>query len=90
MLLPRSHLVSVTVAVSSLSLDRGEIPILAALRKSEHDAIIVDSGIIGLSIARYLLLHFDLSVILVDASVLVFGSTRAGYKHSPQAKFSGC
>ncbi|ONK72608.1 uncharacterized protein A4U43_C04F21180 [Asparagus officinalis] len=73
----RVCLVSVAFAVSSMSPNRGEIPIVAAIRKSEHDVVILGSEIIGLSITRHLLLHSDLYVALIDASVLAFGSTRA-------------
>lgn len=46
--------------------------------KSEHDVVIVGGGIIGLSIARHLLLNSDLSVAVVDASVPCSGATGAG------------
>lgn len=42
------------------------------------DVVIVGAGIIGLSIARQFLLHSDLSVAIVDASVPCSGATGAG------------
>lgn len=42
------------------------------------DVVVVGAGIIGLSIARQLLLHSDLSVAVVDAAVPCSGATGAG------------
>ncbi|XP_072966209.1 uncharacterized protein [Typha angustifolia] len=49
-----------------------------ALRRSEHDVVVIGAGIIGLSITRHLLLHSDLSVAIADAGVPCSGATGAG------------
>ncbi|KAJ6795310.1 Uncharacterized protein M6B38_226220 [Iris pallida] len=50
----------------------------SALPKSEHDVVVVGAGIIGLSIARQLLLTSHLSVAVVDSGVPCSGATGAG------------
>lgn len=50
----------------------------ALLQHSEHDVVVVGAGIIGLSIARQLLLESDLSVAVVDAGLPCSGATGAG------------
>ncbi|KAF0914087.1 hypothetical protein E2562_026497 [Oryza meyeriana var. granulata] len=45
---------------------------------SHHDVVVVGAGIIGLSIARHLLLHTPLSVAVADAGVPCTGATGAG------------
>ncbi|XP_028550630.1 uncharacterized protein LOC110113026 isoform X1 [Dendrobium catenatum] len=50
----------------------------ALLQRSEHDVVVVGAGIIGLSIARQLLLESDLSVAIVDAGLPCSGATGAG------------
>lgn len=47
---------------------------------NSFDVVIVGAGIIGLTIARHLLLASDLSVALVDAAVPCSGATGAGKK----------
>lgn len=46
--------------------------------RSEHDVVVVGAGIIGLAVARQLLLSSDLSVAVVDAAVPCSGATGAG------------
>lgn len=48
------------------------------LEKLDFDIVIVGAGIIGLAIARQLLLHTDLSVAIVDAKGPCAGATGAG------------
>ncbi|XP_042416755.1 glycine oxidase-like isoform X2 [Zingiber officinale] len=50
----------------------------ASLPKSEHDVVVVGAGIIGLTIARQILVASDLSVAVVDAAVPCSGATGAG------------
>lgn len=45
---------------------------------NSFDVVIVGAGVIGLTIARHLLLASDLSVALVDAAVPCSGATGAG------------
>uniref|UniRef100_A0ACD5XNF6 Uncharacterized protein n=1 Tax=Avena sativa TaxID=4498 RepID=A0ACD5XNF6_AVESA len=45
---------------------------------SHHDVVVVGAGIVGLSIARHLLLHTPLSVAVADAAVPCSGATGAG------------
>ncbi|KAG2644549.1 hypothetical protein PVAP13_2KG372505, partial [Panicum virgatum] len=45
---------------------------------SHHDVVVVGAGIVGLTIARHLLLHTPLSVAVVDAAVPCSGATGAG------------
>lgn len=58
---------------------------LSALNKStgshSFDIVVIGAGIIGLTIARQLLLHSDLSVAVVDAAVPCAGATGAGCVH---------
>ncbi|KAF3336438.1 Hydrogen cyanide synthase subunit HcnC [Carex littledalei] len=49
-----------------------------ALHRSDHDVVVVGAGIIGLTIARHLLLNSDLSVAVTDARVPCSGATGAG------------
>ncbi|WOK96479.1 hypothetical protein Cni_G05186 [Canna indica] len=49
-----------------------------AVQKSEHDVVVVGAGIVGLAVARQLLLSSDLSVAVVDAAVPCSGATGAG------------
>ncbi|RRT55593.1 hypothetical protein B296_00034715 [Ensete ventricosum] len=46
--------------------------------RSDHDVVVVGAGIIGLAVARQLLLSSDLSVAVVDAAVPCSGATGAG------------
>lgn len=46
--------------------------------KHSYDVVVVGAGIIGLSIARQLLIASDLSVAVVDAHVPCSGATGAG------------
>ncbi|XP_020598669.1 uncharacterized protein LOC110038241 isoform X2 [Phalaenopsis equestris] len=50
----------------------------ALLQQFEHDVVVVGAGIIGLSIARQLLLESELSVAVVDAGLPCSGATGAG------------
>ncbi|WVZ65539.1 hypothetical protein U9M48_014885 [Paspalum notatum var. saurae] len=50
----------------------------AAANVSHHDVVVVGAGIVGLAIARHLLLHTPLSVAVVDAAVPCSGATGAG------------
>lgn len=50
----------------------------SSLPKSEHDVIVVGAGIIGLTIARQILVASDLSVAVVDSAVPCSGATGAG------------
>ncbi|XP_039795909.1 glycine oxidase-like isoform X1 [Panicum virgatum] len=45
---------------------------------SNHDVVVVGAGIVGLTIARHLLLHTPLSVAVADAAVPCSGATGAG------------
>ncbi|GMH25815.1 hypothetical protein Nepgr_027658 [Nepenthes gracilis] len=54
---------------------RSVIPVSASY---SFDVVVIGAGIIGLSIARRFLLHSDLSVAVVDASVPCSGATGAG------------
>ncbi|GJM99230.1 hypothetical protein PR202_ga16313 [Eleusine coracana subsp. coracana] len=45
---------------------------------SHHDVVVVGAGIVGLAIARHLLLHTPLSVAVADAAVPCSGATGAG------------
>ncbi|KAJ3681134.1 hypothetical protein LUZ60_015623 [Juncus effusus] len=68
-------------SLSSRSLQiprRRRFPALAAAHRSEHDVVVVGAGIIGLTIARHLLLNSDLSVAVADARVPCSGATGAG------------
>lgn len=49
-----------------------------ASASNSFDVVIIGAGIIGLTIARHLLLSSDLSVALVDAAVPCSGATGAG------------
>ncbi|KAG8057382.1 hypothetical protein GUJ93_ZPchr0002g24064 [Zizania palustris] len=59
---------------------RRPLPALRSQRQSasHHDVVIVGAGIVGLSIARHLLLHTPLSVAVADAAVPCSGATGAG------------
>ncbi|XP_062198407.1 uncharacterized protein LOC133901154 isoform X2 [Phragmites australis] len=50
----------------------------AAAAVSHHDVVVVGAGIVGLAIARHLLLHTPLSVAVADAAVPCSGATGAG------------
>ncbi|KAJ1290395.1 hypothetical protein BS78_02G239900 [Paspalum vaginatum] len=50
----------------------------AAAKVSHHDVVVVGAGIVGLAIARHLLLHTPLSVAVIDAAVPCSGATGAG------------
>uniref|UniRef100_A0A0D9XFK7 FAD-dependent oxidoreductase domain-containing protein 1 n=1 Tax=Leersia perrieri TaxID=77586 RepID=A0A0D9XFK7_9ORYZ len=50
----------------------------ASASASHHDVVVVGAGIIGLSIARHILLHTPLSVAVADAAVPCSGATGAG------------
>ncbi|CAD6224255.1 unnamed protein product [Miscanthus lutarioriparius] len=49
-----------------------------AAEVSHHDVVVVGAGIVGLAIARHLLLHTSLSVAIADAAVPCSGATGAG------------
>ncbi|KAI0510477.1 hypothetical protein KFK09_011079 [Dendrobium nobile] len=49
-----------------------------SLQTSKHDVVIIGAGIIGLTIARQLLLRSNLSVVVVDAHRPCYGATGAG------------
>ncbi|KAJ4772396.1 D-amino acid dehydrogenase [Rhynchospora pubera] len=49
-----------------------------ALHRSDHDVVVVGAGIIGLTIARHLLLNSHLSVAVTDAKLPCSGATGAG------------
>lgn len=51
--------------------------------RSSFDVLVVGGGIIGLTIARQLLIASDLSVAVVDKAVPCSGATGAGNLHSP-------
>ncbi|BAT08941.1 Os09g0514100 [Oryza sativa Japonica Group] len=57
---------------------RSQRPEPAPASASHHDVVVVGAGIIGLSIARHLLLHTPLSVAVADAAVPCTGATGAG------------
>ncbi|KQJ91003.1 uncharacterized protein LOC100823913 isoform X2 [Brachypodium distachyon] len=50
----------------------------ASVSTSHHDVVVVGAGIVGLSIARHLLLNTPLSVAVADAAVPCSGATGAG------------
>lgn len=52
-----------------------------------HDVVVIGAGIIGLTIAHQLLLHSDLSVAVVDASVPCAGATGAGTNTTRGTRF---
>ncbi|OEL22025.1 hypothetical protein BAE44_0016956, partial [Dichanthelium oligosanthes] len=53
-------------------------PGATAADASHHDVVVVGAGIVGLAIARHLLLHTPLSVAVADAAVPCSGATGAG------------
>lgn len=68
---------------SSHNQTRRSVPFrVSALNNStdshSFDIVVIGAGIIGLTIARQLLLHSDLSVAVVDAAVPCAGATGAG------------
>ncbi|KAJ9548825.1 hypothetical protein OSB04_021368 [Centaurea solstitialis] len=87
---PQSHLLRRVVSLSGRHL-LGKSPLsekyrkqkVAAVRMSlaashSYDVVVVGAGIIGLSIARQLLIESELSVAVVDAAVPCSGATGAG------------
>ncbi|CAN6218343.1 unnamed protein product [Urochloa humidicola] len=55
-----------------------QAPGATAADASHHDVVVVGAGIVGLAIARHLLLHTPLSVAVADAAVPCSGATGAG------------
>ncbi|CAL5063415.1 unnamed protein product [Urochloa decumbens] len=55
-----------------------QAPGATAADASHHDVVVVGAGIVGLAIARHLLLHTRLSVAVADAAVPCSGATGAG------------
>lgn len=61
-----------------------------AAEASHHDVVVVGAGIVGLAIARHLLLHTSLSVAIADAAVPCSGATGAGTLPSAPALMLRC
>ncbi|XP_021310660.1 uncharacterized protein LOC8058997 isoform X2 [Sorghum bicolor] len=61
-----------------------------AAEVSHHDVVVVGAGIVGLAIARHLLLHTSLSVAIADAAVPCSGATGAGTLPSALALMVRC
>ncbi|KAL6601265.1 hypothetical protein ACP70R_044485 [Stipagrostis hirtigluma subsp. patula] len=57
---------------------RSQVQPPAAKATSQHDVVVVGAGIVGLAIARHLLIHTPFSVAVADAAVPCSGATGAG------------